>query len=353
MQASNIESDSKKTIHHPDLLQLSFQTEGLEDLELSTQLLIREARQRGVEVEILDRVDNFIRLERDRQVEFVKQATRTSKDSYISALIMENKQVTKKLLEAAGIRVPNGKVYHTPESAISDYAELKTASRVVKPNRTNFGIGISILPVDFSLSEFESAMRLAFSHDEIILVEEFVSGDEYRILVIGNEVVGILKRVPANVVGDGHLTIEQLVRLKNEDPMRGTGYRRPLEKLKLGDEEQHYLAIQGLMTTSIPDNSETVYLRENSNISTGGDSVDYTDEISQHYKDIAVKSAEVVGAVICGVDMVIGDRNSPPKPSNYAIIELNFNPALHIHDFPYSGKNRQVEKKVLDLLGFE
>ena len=107
------------------------------------------------------------------------------------------------------------------------------------------------------------------------------------------------------------------------------------------------------MTTSIPDNSETVYLRENSNISTGGDSVDYTDEISQHYKDIAVKSAEVVGAVICGVDMVIGDRNSPPKPSNYAIIELNFNPALHIHDFPYSGKNRQVEKKVLDLLGFE
>ena len=352
MQASNIESDPKKTIHHPDLLKLSFQTEGLEDLELSTQLLIREARQRGVEVEILDRIDNFIRLERDRQVEFVKQATRTSKDTYIAALVMENKLVTKQLLEASGIRVPNGKVYHSPESAISDYAELKTASRVVKPNRTNFGIGITILPVDFSLSEFESAMSLAFSHDKTILVEEFVTGDEYRILVIGDEVVGILKRVPANVMGDGHLTIEELVRLKNEDPMRGTGYRRPLEKLKLGDVEQHHLAVQGLMTTSIPEKGETVFLRENSNISTGGDSVDYTDEISQNYKDMVVKSAEVVGAVICGVDMIINETDGFPEPENYSIIELNFNPALHIHDFPYIGKNRGVEKKVLDLLGF-
>ena len=134
--------------------------------------------------------------------------------------------------------------------------------------------------------------------------------------------------------------------------MRGTGYRRPLEKLKLGDVEQHHLAVQGLMTTSIPEKGETVFLRENSNISTGGDSVDYTDEISQNYKDMAVKSAEVVGAVICGVDMIINETDGFPEPENYSIIELNFNPALHIHDFPYIGKNRGVEKKVLDLLGF-
>jgi glutamate--cysteine ligase len=102
----------------------------------------------------------------------------------------------------------------------------------------------------------------------------------------------------------------------------------------------------------VPHENETVFLRENSNISTGGDSIDYTDEILEQYKTIAVNSAKAVGAKICGADIIIADIKQKPNQKNYSIIELNFNPALHIHDFPYQGKNRHVEKKVLDLLGF-
>ena len=328
------------------------QAEGLEGLELSTQLLILEARRRGVAAEILDRSENFIRLERDRQVEYVKQATRTSRDNYIAPLIMENKLVTKLLLERADINVPDGRGFHTPESAFSAYADLKPGRQVIKPNTTNFGKGITILRDSFSRSEYESALKFAFIFDRTVLVENFIPGQEYRFLVIGEEVAGILQRVPANVTGDAIHSIEQLVDLKNRNPIRGEGYQRPLEKIHLGDEEQHYLQSQGLNFQSIPLLGEPVFLRENSNISTGGDSIDFTDDISFEFKEIAIKAVKAVGAAISGVDMIIGDLSCSPDRYNYSIIELNFNPALHIHDFPFSGKNRQVEKKVLNLLGF-
>ena len=100
----------------------------------------------------------------------------------------------------------------------------------------------------------------------------------------------------------------------------------------------------------IPEKDEIVYLRENSNISTGGDSIDYTDLIPQRFKDIAVESSKSVGANICGVDMMIEDYAD--ENSNYAIIELNFNPAIHIHSYPYKGEEREIAKEILDILGF-
>ena len=98
----------------------------------------------------------------------------------------------------------------------------------------------------------------------------------------------------------------------------------------------------------MPKKDEVVYLRENSNISTGGDSIDYTDDIPQVFKDIAVESSKAIGAKICGVDMMIQDHKD--ANSNYSIIELNFNPAIHIHSYPYIGKERNIAKKVLELL---
>ena len=119
----------------------------LETLELSTQVLIAEAIRRGVEIEILDAEDNFIALRRDDRTEYVKQATRTSADTYISALLMENKEVTKKVLRAAGMRVPAGGKYHTWEAALSDHSKYRERKVVVKPNSTNFGEGVAILEV--------------------------------------------------------------------------------------------------------------------------------------------------------------------------------------------------------------
>ena len=134
--------------------------------------------------------------------------------------------------------------------------------------------------------------------------------------------------------------------------MRGKGYVTPLEKISLGEAEAMFLADQNLSFDSVPKDEEIIYLRENSNISTGGDSIDFTDDIHQSYKDIAVKATKALDVEITGLDMMILDVTAPATDQNYSIIEMNFNPAIHIHCYPYIGKNRHLNEKVLDALGF-
>ena len=324
---------------------------GFEDLELSTQILLKAAIKNGVKFEILDRDENFVYLEKNGKVEYVKQATKTSLDSYVTMLIMENKVVTKKVLEKENIIVPQGKDYFNIEEAKSDYRKYG-AGIVIKPKSTNFGLGITIFKEEFSKEDYEKALEIAFKEDNSILIEKFIKGKEYRIFVIEDEVVGILHRVPANVKGDGERSIKELVQEKNLDPLRGVGYKTPLEKIRLEDSEKLFLKGQGLTIDYIPKRNEVIYLRENSNISTGGDSLDYTDDILDIYKEIAVKASKAVGAKICGVDMMIEDIKNPDPNGNYAIIELNFNPAIHIHCYPYKGKNRNLGEKILKALKY-
>jgi glutamate--cysteine ligase len=324
---------------------------GLEQLELSTQILIKDAIKRGIRFEIVDEKENFIILDNGVKQEYIKQATKTSLDSYITYLIMENKVVTKRVLADHGIRVPQGEAYNDYKQAIKNYKKYKGNKIVIKPKSTNFGIGITIFTHAFTEEEYEAAIKLAFKHDKTVLIEAFAMGKEYRLFVINDQVVAALHRVPANVVGDGVNNIINLVEEKNKNPLRGQGYVKPLEKIKLGEVEKGFLAGQGLSVNDIPGKNEIIFLRENSNISTGGDSIDYTDDIHECYKKVAVKAAKAVGAKICGVDMMVTDIHEF-KEENYCIIELNFNPAIHIHCYPSQGVNRQLGDKILDALGF-
>ncbi len=332
---------------------MNYITPGYDDLELSTQILIKEALNRGIEVEVLDRNDNFIRLKKNGRIEYIKQATRTSADTYISALIMENKDVTKKILKEKGISVPEGKLYYSLEHASKTFSDYDGFDIVIKPNSTNFGEGVSVITSNTDPDIYRKALTDAFKFDDAVIIEEFIHGMEFRFLVIDNNVTGILHRVAANVIGDGKHTVRELVMIKNEDPLRGEGYNRPLEKIQTGFHEESFLKLQGKNFNYIPRKSEVVFLRKNSNISTGGDSIDFTDEINDEYKDIAKAAAAAVGAKICGADIIIGDISKKPEKSSYGVIELNFNPAIHIHSFPLRGINRHAEKAVLDLLGFK
>lgn len=323
---------------------------GYEDLELSTQILIKTAVRSGVKFEILDRRENFLGLSNGTQVEYVKQATKTSRDTYSSVLIMENKVVTKALLREHNFRVPGGEHYDDFQYARHAYPKYKGRSIVVKPKSTNFGLGISILKHDFSEAQFLRALEIAFNFDKTVLIEEFIAGREFRFLVIGDEVVGVLQRLPANVQGDGKKNIRELVTDKNTSPLRGEGHRTPLEKIVLGEIEETYLNLQGKDFETVPEAGETVFLRENSNISTGGDSIDYTDIVHESYKETALKAAKCIGASITGVDMIIEEVKETRNNINYAIIELNFNPAVYMHCYPYKGQNRNVLENVLNLL---
>ena len=325
-----------------------FKLEGYEDLELSTQILMKESIKRGITVNIVDRTENFISLKKGEKIEYVKQATKTSKDTYVSVLIMENKTVTKKVLEEKGVKVPTGEEFNSIEEAKAKAYNYVDKPVVIKPKSTNFGIGINIFPEGANLEDIIHAFEIAFKNDNTVLIEEFIKGKEYRFLVINDEVVGILHRVPANVIGDGEKSIKELVEVKNQDPLRGKGYVTPLEKIRLEENAKLFLKQQGKNFDYIPKKDEIIYLRENSNISTGGDSIDYTDDIPQKFKDIAVNAARAAGAKICGVDMMLEDYSD--ENTNYAIIELNFNPAIHIHSYPYKGEERKIATHVLKLL---
>jgi glutamate--cysteine ligase len=333
--------------------QKNYHFTGLEDMELSTQLLLREALKRGVHFEILDRKENFVKLQQNGNIQYVKQATKTSLDNYASILAMENKQVTKKILEQTGVRVPKGYKYTGAETAKSDFSLYQGKPIVVKPNQTNFGIGITIIKENVDEATFFRAVDIAFEHDSTILIEEFISGKEFRFFVIGGEVAGILHRVPANVTGNGINSIRELVHIKNQDPLRGKGYHTPLEKIQLGEAEEMFLKAQQKNFETIPAPGEVVFLRENSNISTGGDSIDFTDEIPDSYKQIAIKAASALNVKITGLDMIIKDYTQDASQNNYAIIELNFNPAIHIHCNPFKGKNRKLNEKLMDALGYK
>lgn len=327
-----------------------FKLEGYEDLELSTQILMKESIKRGITVDLVDRSDNFISLTQGDKVEYVKQATKTSKDNYVTVLMMENKVVTKDILRKHNIKVPKGEEYKSLEEAISESKGYINKPIVIKPKSTNFGIGISIFPEGASEDDIVRALEIAFKYDNTVLLEEFITGKEYRFMVINDKVVGILHRVPANVTGDSIHSIRELVDIKNQSPLRGKGYKTPLEKINLDENAELFLKQRNLDFDFVPSKGEIVYLRENSNISTGGDSIDYTDDIPDRFKQIAIASAKSVGANICGVDMMIDDYRD--ENSQYAIIEVNFNPAIHIHCYPYQGVERNIAKEILELLEF-
>lgn len=327
-----------------------FKLQGYEDLELSTQILMKESIKRGIKTKVIDRSENFIELKKDGKIEYVKQATKTSKDNYVTVLIMENKSVTKRVLREHNINVPEGIEVFSVEEAEEYIKDFVMKPIVVKPKSTNFGTGISIFKNGGSLEDIREALEIAFRYDNTVLIEKFIKGKEYRFLVIDNEVVGILHRVPANVIGDGISSIKELVEVKNTDPLRGYHYVTPLEKIKLDEHAALFLKTQNKDFDYVPAKDEIVYLRENSNISTGGDSIDYTDDISDKFKKIAVECAKAVNARICGVDMMLEDYSD--ENSEYGIIELNFNPAIHIHSYPYKGKERKIAEKILRLLQF-
>ncbi|MHA0856977.1 bifunctional glutamate--cysteine ligase GshA/glutathione synthetase GshB [Paenibacillus sp. CMAA1364] len=328
-----------------------YQLTGFTDMELSTQILMFDAIQQGIQIEILDRQDQFLKLQFKDHVEYVKNGNMTSKDSYVSTLVMENKTVTKKILHQHGFRVPMGEEFNDIEQALSSYARFSTKPFVVKPKTTNYGLGISIFKEGANFEDYQQAIRLAFKEDSSVLIEEFLPGTEYRFFVLNDQVHAVLLRVPANVTGDDKHTIEELVIQKNRDPLRGSDHRTPLESIQLGELENLMLKGQGYQMDSIPKNGEIVYLRENSNISTGGDSIDVTDQISDDYKKIAVDAVSALGAKISGIDLIIEDTEVPATNQKaYGIIEANFNPSMYMHIYPYKGKSRRLTMHVIQYL---
>ncbi|MCK4030169.1 bifunctional glutamate--cysteine ligase GshA/glutathione synthetase GshB [Streptococcus iners] len=322
---------------------------GYENMELSTQMILFDAIQMGLHVEILDEEDQFLKLWHGDHIEYIKNGNMTSKDNYVIPLAMANKVVTKKILDQAGFPVPAGAEFANKEDALRYYGQVASSAIVVKPKSTNFGLGISIFQDPASQADYEKALDIAFSEDSHVLVEEFVAGTEYRFFVLDGKCEAVLLRVAANVVGDGSSTIRELVDQKNQDPLRGRDHRSPLEIINLGDIELLMLEQQGYTPDTVLPEGVQAFLRGNSNISTGGDSIDMTDQMDESYKQLAAAMATAMGAWACGVDLIIPDRTKQASKNepNCTCIELNFNPAMYLHTYTYAGPGQSITPKIL------
>lgn len=322
---------------------------GYENMELSTQMILFDAIQMGLHVEILDEEDQFLKLWHGDHVEYIKNGNMTSKDNYVIPLAMANKVVTKKILDQAGFPVPAGAEFSNKEEALRYYGQVASSAIVVKPKSTNFGLGISIFQEPASQADYEKALDIAFSEDSHVLVEEFVAGTEYRFFILDGKCEAVLLRVAANVVGDGQSTIRKLVEQKNQDPLRGRDHRSPLEIINLGDIELLMLEQQGYTPDTVLPEGVQAFLRGNSNISTGGDSIDMTDQMDESYKQLAADMATAMGAWACGVDLIIPDRTKQASKNepNCTCIELNFNPAMYLHTYTYAGPGQSITPKIL------
>lgn len=330
-----------------------FALKGFTNMELSTQIILFDAIQKGLQIELLDESDQFIALTYAGRSEYIKNGNMTSADSVSSMLAMANKVVTKKILHHHGFHVPSGYECAHVQEADALWELVKQRAIVIKPKTTNYGLGITIFKQTPTEADFKQAVRIAFKEDTTILIEEFIEGTEYRFFVLNGETKAVLLRKPAQVVGDGVSTVEQLVQKKNEHAYRGEGHQYPLTIIQLGEIEQLLLKQQGYTIHSIPEKEEVVYLRENSNISTGGDSVDVTEEMHEDYKKIAAEAVVAMKATISGVDLIIKDLTSGAKRADwdkYAIIEANFNPAMMMQVYPLVGKGRRLSLDVLSLL---
>lgn len=262
------------------------------------------------------------------------------KNSLLARKLTKYKNATSNLIRGMG--------YNAPENAVFSKGDLTRAwgwakdilPVVVKPND---GImGKSVYVNLNSYEEFEECFKLVEKEHKEILIEEFVTGDEFRFSFVKDEVVGIAQRIPANVVGDGIHDVTELVALKNEERK---ARKNPLHKrLKVDEETERVLAKHGLTSSYKPKENEVVYLRENSNVSTGGDAVDVTESISVDLKETIEKVMKSIpGLRVCGVDVLIED-------DNYTILEINPHAMLAMHEYPWKGNPKNISSIVVDYM---
>ena len=273
------------------------------------------------------------------------QAAETSDTSAIAESIAQDKELTKELLHAAGVSVPLGKVVDNADDAWQAAQELGGAV-VIKPLDGNQGKGVAVNIREES--QVRAAFAVAQNYGSDIIVERYLPGSDFRLLVVGNKLVAAARRDPPQVIGDGTSSIKELVHEVNKDPLRGDGHATSLTKIRLDDIALATLAEQSLTVDSVPARGARVILRNNANLSTGGSATDVTDDVHPDMAASAVAAAQMVGLDICGVDVVCEAVYKPLEDQGGGIVEVNAAPGLRMHLNPSYGKSRPVGEAIVE-----
>ena len=316
-------------------------------------LIAEEALKRGIKLRHINTYQEenaFMELRLKKHYEYI-QGSKSSQTSVTADRIVENKALTKDFLRAKGVCFTEGRLFFCKDTeAIRKFCENIGYPVVVKKYNGTHGNLVFVGVENFR--EVEAVLKLHFCKEKYALVEKEFKGREFRFLATRSKVLAVAFRDPANVVGDGKSTIKELVRQKNQDPGRGLNYSKPLMTIEIDDLVKVKLRSQKLDIDSVISKGKKIYLRNNSNLSTGGDSIDVTDEVHSQFKRIAVKAVNAVpGLSYAGVDiMVKGDISKKPDQGSYAVLEMNSSPGIFMHHFPFAGEPRNVAGGIIDLL---
>ena len=320
----------------------------------STILLAKEALKRGIKVDHINYYQTgmaFLELSYRNHFKYILNQ-KSSKTSATASYAVKNKALAKSLLGRKNINIARGKLFNKDCDINEIYKFVNRIKYpiVIKPFDGAHGdmvfLGIN------NKKDCDKAIRKVFEESKYILVEKEFKGIEFRFLVSRDKVFAVTNRDPANVVGDGTYNIKELIRIKNSDPKRGEDYRSSLVRIKIDKVVKQSLSKKNIDVNYIPNKGEKIYLRKESNISTGGDSIDVTDQVHPEVKMIAVRAVKAIpGLVYAGVDLMTNkDISKKPTKNSYIILEINDSPGIDIHHFPFKGKSRDVAKGIIDIL---
>ena len=313
----------------------------------STQAIVDEAEARDIPHIRLNSA-SLIQLGQGVHQQRIR-ATMTSNTSSVAVDIASNKELTLQLLAAAGLPVPRAASVRTADEAVRQ-AERIGYPVVVKPMDGNHGRGVclNLTSADAVRTAFDIAREQSRRGD--IQVENFVTGKDYRCLVIDGKIAAIAERVPAHVIGDGTSTIVELVERTNTDPRRGVGHEKVLTRIKLDAAAIDLVAQQGFGVDDVPAKDTVIKLSLTGNMSTGGISIDRTFEAHPENIEIAEEAARVVGLDIAGIDFIAPDITQPVRETGGGICEVNAAPGFRMHTHPTVGDPQYIAKPVIDML---
>jgi cyanophycin synthetase len=311
----------------------------------STNAIVNEARKRNIPAMRLDD-GAYVQLGYGCLQKRI-EATLTSTTSAIAVDIACDKDRTKKILTDANIPVAQGEMICSVEK-LKEVIELINYPIVVKPLDGNHGKGATI-KVE-SWEEAIKAFERAKVYSEKIIVEKYIQGKDFRVLVVNNKFVAASLRTPASVAGDGHHTIRELIEIVNSDPRRGRGHDNVLTCIEINDVCLEYLGKHGLTLDSILSTGQVCFLKPTANLSTGGTATDVTEDVHPSNRILFEKAARAIGLDICGVDVMAPDLSRPLIENGGVILEVNAAPGFRMHTEPNSGAPRNVAEPVIDML---
>ncbi|AXF56530.1 acylphosphatase [Salicibibacter kimchii] len=316
---------------------------------LSMYTIALEAWRRGIKVKFyrLEDPENKLRIRYSLSYQGREHKFESSRGDLLTEEaydICDNKDLTKQYLSKAGVPVPEGKRFKedTADEGIVDYANKLGYPLVLKPISENGGKGVvANIQKEDELKEALVHVRRELGYLDVI-VEQQIFGDDFRIFVLDDKVIGAVKRKPANIVGDGVHTIQDLIEIKNNGRKKNPHHSSRL--INVDKEALNLMRVAGYTLNSVPKSLDQVYLREKASISAGGESTDITCELPDQIKEMAIKAAQIIpGLEASGVDIIFDQNNN-----RGFVIEVNTMPALGPHLFPVEGKARDISKALVD-----